>query len=170
MRDEGFTLVETIVATTILAGAIALLGQVVLAATRATTDAAALSYATVLAAQKMEQLRALTMNVDAGGVPATDTSTDTAAVPEQAIGGTGLAASPSSSADVNTSGYVDFLDAAGASLGGGAQPARAAYVRRWSIRQLPASPDATLVLQVVVARVDRRGTVRLTAVKTRKAG
>jgi type II secretory pathway pseudopilin PulG len=169
MRADGFTLVETIVATTILAATLLLLGQVVIAATLATSDATALSYATVLAAQKMEQLRALAMSVDAGGVPATDTSTDTAAVPEQAIGGTGLALSPSSAADIDTSGYVDFLDAGGASLGGGSPSARTAYVRRWSIVADPAHPDDTLVLQVVVARVDRRGIVRLTTVKTRKA-
>src|SRR5581483_4026066 len=106
----------TIVATTILAGALLLLGQVVLAATRGTTDAAALSYATVLACQKMDQLRALVMSVDAAGVTTTDTSTDTAAVPEQSPGGTGLTPSPPSSTDVDTSGYVDFLDDAGASL------------------------------------------------------
>src|SRR5262249_34294034 len=154
---------------TIIAGALALLGHVVLAATRATSDASALSYATVLAAQKMDQLRALAMSVDAAGVAATDTSTDTASVPEQDAGGTGLSPSPSSSADVNTRGYVDFLDGAGVSLGASGPSARAVYVRRWSILPVPASPDGALMVQVVVARVDRRAVVRLTMVKTRKA-
>ena len=170
MRDAGFTLVETMIATTVLAGALMLLGEVVLAATRATGDAAALSYATVLAAQKLEQLRTLAMNVDASGLAVTDTSTNTAAVPEAAIGGTGLAPSPASAADVNTAGYVDFLDGAGVSLGGGgAQPTGAVYVRRWSILALPSNPDDTRLLQVVVSRIDRRGAVRLTTVKVRKA-
>jgi type II secretory pathway pseudopilin PulG len=169
MREAGFTLVETMVATTILGAALILLGQLVLTATRATGDAAALSVATVLAAQKMEQLRALAFSIDASGGATTDTSTDTAVVPESPIGGTGLAPSPPAAPDVNSAGYVDFLDAAGASLGGGAQPAGAAFVRRWSIVALPGNPDNARLLQVVVSRVDRRAAVRLTTVKVRRA-
>lgn len=171
MRAPGFSLIEVLVAITVLTVGVASLAQVFVLATRANTDAGAISLAAVLAAQKMEQLRALAWSTDALGAPTTDGGTDTAVVPEELAGGTGLSPSPADALAANTSGYCDFLDVYGRPLGGGtAAPDRAAYVRRWSIQPLPANPNNTLVLQVVVSRVAGRTTARLTSVKTRKAG
>ena len=51
-----------------------------------------------------------------------------------------LTPSPAGALDRNTSGYVDYLDAYGRSLGGGeSPPAGTVYVRRWSIERLPAN-------------------------------
>ena len=95
--------------------------------------------------------------------------------------GAGLAPSPPSALDVNTPGYVDFLDRHGRWLGDGATPpAGATFVRRWSIEQDTASAN-TLILQVRVFTVRSsllvpaahaprmRDEVRLAAMKTRKA-
>jgi len=74
--------------------------------------------------------------------------------------------------------YVDYLDGAGAWVGGGnGPPASARYVRRWAVIPLPEDPDDSLVLQVIVLPVrnarERRSAaaadVRLVSVKTRRA-
>jgi hypothetical protein len=130
--------------------------------------------ATLLAAQKMEQLLALTWRVDfaGGGLPESDTSSDVSYDPPRS-GGTGLDPSPAGSLQADTPGYVDFLDAAGRWLGrGGTPPAGAVYRRRWSVQVSPLDPDAR-VIQVLVTPVHRpaAGTadVTLTALKARKA-
>jgi hypothetical protein len=130
-----------------------------------------------LALQKVEQLRALSWTFDAAGTPISDTTTDTTTTPERPTGGTGLMASPPGALDDNVSGYCDFLDAAGASLGSGSSlPSGAVFVRRWSIDRLPTG-DA-LVIQVSVTpvvgsrhHVPGRATeeARLVDIKTRKS-
>src|SRR5207344_2437984 len=93
-----------------------------------------------------------TWGFDALGLPVTDTTTDVSAVPETS-GGRGLSLSPAHSLGTNSEGYCDFVDAFGRPLGGGtAPPAGTAYIRRWSIEALPADPDNTIVLQVLVTR------------------
>ena len=87
---------------------------------------------------------------DALDQPISDTTSDTSADPERSTGGTGLSPSPADALARNTSGYCDFLDANGRSLGGGSTPVpRTAFVRRWSIEPLPKRPN-TLVIQVLV--------------------
>jgi hypothetical protein len=140
------------------------------------------SYATVLAQQKMEQLRGLTWAFDLLGSPITDTTTDTAAAVETATGGTGLSASPPDTLSVSTNGWVDYLDDAGNVVGGGTtSPANAVYIRRWAIEPLSANPTNTIVIHVfVTTRLARRGAgtasaerrpdeARLVSVKTRKS-
>src|SRR5207244_9821267 len=101
------------------------------------------TFASLLAAQKMEQLRSLTWSVDAGGDPVTDTTTDVAGVAETS-GGRGLQSSPAGALDHNVAGYCDFLARNGAPLGGGpTPPAAAVFIRRWSIEPLPTSPNTT---------------------------
>jgi hypothetical protein len=107
----------------------------------------------MLAAQKMEQLRALTWGFDELDVPLSDTATDLTVSPESPNGSVGLSPSPPGALAQNTAGYCDFLDAAGQSLGGGPVPPPAAiFARRWSVEPLPSHPADTLVLQVVVTR------------------
>jgi hypothetical protein len=172
------------VATSIVVLALAALAELFIVSTRTNANARATTIATLLALQKMEQLRALTWGFDNVGLPQSDRATDTTTIPESAIGGTGLAPSPPDTLRVNTAGYVDYLDGSGAPLDARAlTPSSAAvFTRRWSIEPLPAKPDNTLVLQVLVIRSENRGVggpisgsrrlpgeARLVSVKTRKA-
>jgi len=59
MRERGFSLVETLIATSLLAGAIMTLAQFVGAAAQTGSAARAHAVTTWMAEQKMEQLRAL---------------------------------------------------------------------------------------------------------------
>ena len=181
--EQGFSLVEVLLATTLLSVAIVSLAQLFAVSTRANTNAKLTTFTTVLAQQKMEQLRSLTWGFDSQGLPLTDTSTNITAAVEAPTGGRGLTPSPVGALGENTDGYCDFLDRNGQSLGGGTTPpANAIYVRRWSVEPLPTNPNNTLVLQVLVARnrsrnaadqavgVDRLpDEARIISVKTRKA-
>ncbi len=184
MHDtRGFSLLEVLIATTILTVSFAALAELCAMATRTNRSARTTTYAVILAQQKMEQLRSLTWGFDAIGLPLTDTTTDTTVVPERDAGGTGLSLSPADALGRNTDGYVDYLDLFGHSLGGGATPIDGTvYIRRWSIEPLPASPDNTVVIQVLVTRRRDRAAAdaaadvrrlpdeaRLISVKTRKA-
>ena len=178
-REGGFSLIETTVAAGLLAASLVSLAQLLDLAVRNNRDARVVTYATLLAEQKLEELRALTWGFDAHGLPNADTSTDTAANPPTSSGGTGLSASPSGSLDVNIGGFVDYVDRFGDKLGGGATaPAGAIYTRRWSIQPLPADPGNGLIIQVVVTRTvapagpvsgARRAEARLLAVRTRNS-
>jgi type II secretory pathway pseudopilin PulG len=139
MSDRGFTLLEVLVATTLLFVAVAALAGLSVMATQANAHAKTTTFTALLAARKIEELRALPWGYDALGNPRSDA---------------GLAASPSDALDQNTSGYCDFLDAGGALLGGGTSPPiQTAFVRRWSIQPLPSNPANALVFQVVVRRL-----------------
>jgi prepilin-type N-terminal cleavage/methylation domain-containing protein len=155
---RGFSLVEMLVAVTMMALAAAGLAQALGAASRANRGAHATTVATLLAQQKMEQLRGLLWTVDASGVARSDSA---------------LVPSPSGALDRNTPGYCDFADANGHALGGGdPQPAGAIYARRWSIDPLPPNPGNTLVVQVTVTAAGTShstGEAHLVTVRTRKA-
>jgi type II secretory pathway pseudopilin PulG len=187
--ESGFSLVETLVATGLLAGAVAVLGQMFAISMAENTSARTGTFAAVLAEQKMEQLRGLTWGFsadddDAGlGLPLSDRSSNIALPIQSATGGPGLSPSPSNSLRANVDGYVDYVDGFGRIIGGGATvPAGAIYIRRWSVEPLPANPNDTVILQVVVTRSRDRGTAdsqegstrrlrdeaRLMTVKTRK--
>ena len=157
---------EVLVAVLILiTGAIALASLFCLSI-QANRAARVTTVTTVLAQQKIEQLRSLQWSFDPLGLPLTDTTTDVSIVPF-GTGGPGLSASPPGTLERSVPGYVDYLGANGNWVGSGATPAKGAvFVRRWSIEPLPADPDNTLILQVVVTRaLDRadgdRGSVRL---------
>jgi len=181
--EGGFSILEVLVAISIVTVAVAALAQLFALSTRANSSARATTYAAVLAQQKMEQLRGLTWGFDVLGLPTTDTTTDLTVVPEAAAGGKGLSPSPEHSLGTNTEGYCDFVDKFGKPLGGGATPpAGTAYIRRWSVEPLPTNPNNTIVLQVLVAPFPGRNDVdtsstgvrapdeaRLVSVKTRKA-
>lgn len=179
---SGFSLAETLVATTILVLALTSLAQLFAIAIHNVLVARNSSLAAILAMQKMEQLRGLAYSFDLAGLPITDTTTDTAVWPEAATGGTGLAPAPSNSMRANNSGHVDYLNARGISLGGGSSvPAGAVWIRRWMIEPLPTNPNNTIVIQVLVTRhrdreAPQTGPVArqpedalLVTVKTRKA-
>jgi prepilin-type N-terminal cleavage/methylation domain-containing protein len=151
--ERGFSLLEVLCATTILVVGLAALAQLVTLSTRVNGSAKAITVSTIVAAQKMEQL----------------------------LSDAVLSPSPADSLKRNTSGYCDFADKHGQSLGtGSVPPAGAVYVRRWSIDPLPADPANTFVLQVFVtgrlnvsadntAVTRRPDEARLVSIKTREA-
>lgn len=119
----GFSLLEVLVAIGLLGGAVAALGQLVVMAGRANMSARTLTLTVVLAAQKMEQLRAEPSLPAAGGAMQHDAD-----------------------------GFVDYLDAHGRALPGG-QPAGASFVRRWMVEPPPFDPARSRVLRVRVLRL-----------------
>jgi type II secretory pathway component PulJ len=62
-REGGFSLIEVLVAAGLLVGSLAALAFVFVFATRANADAQYATYATVLAMQKMEELRAVSVPI-----------------------------------------------------------------------------------------------------------
>lgn len=183
--DRGFTILEVLIAllvTSIMALGVAVTFGIAVRQTLASRNQTSTA---VLAAQKMEQLRALTWGFDDSGqnLPVSDTTTDLATVPP-GNGGFGLNPSPADTLKVNTPGYVDYLDKRGQWLGTGANPTPGAmYIRRWSIEPLPTNPNNTLVMQVLVTTVQREANLpslpgprkrypedsMIATVKTRKA-
>src|SRR4051812_21910768 len=181
-REGGFSLIEALVAAGLLAVAPVTLCELFVAAMRTNLDSRSTSYATVLAQQKVEELRALTGGFGPVGVPITDTTANTAVDPAQPSGGTGLSSSPATALHLNTTGFADYVDRFGHKLGGGANPPpNTAYTRRWAIEPIPSSSGNTVVIQVLVTpRFDRgaaddgavrrlAGEARIVAVKTRKS-
>jgi len=75
INQRGLSLLEALFATTILTVAVVSLAQVVALAVRANLLARTSTLAGLLAAQKMEQLRALAWTFDAGGTPISDVPT-----------------------------------------------------------------------------------------------
>jgi hypothetical protein len=149
--DGGSSLLETMIATGLMAGALASLGQMFAISVANNRSARAGSYATVLAQQKMEQLRGLTWGVDSLGRPVSDTTSDTTSPVEAPTGGTGLSPSPAGTLTANSNGWVDYVDQSGNVLGGGTVlPAGAVYIRRWAIEPLPSNPADTIVIRVLV--------------------
>ena len=180
--NSGFSLLEVLVATAILATSLVSLAQLFALSTRSNIGSRNMTYATVLAQQKLEELRSLSWGFDQVGLPISDITTDTTVTPETPTGGTGLSPSADSALQANTTGYVDYIDAYGNKMGGGTVPPQnAIYTRRWSISPLPTNPNNTLVIQVLVTRLKDRGAAdqgavkclpeeaRMITVKTRKA-
>lgn len=181
--EAGFSLVEVIVATVLLAMSLVSLAQLFGISTQTNVTSRSTTYASVLAEQKLEELRGLTYGFDQSGLPLTDSTTNTAVAGEPPSGGTGLEPSPTTALQENTPGYVDYIDQWGNKVGTGGQtpPSDALYTRRWSITPLPTNPNNTLILQVLVTRHNNRGDAdkgivarlpdeaRVITVKTRKA-
>ena len=181
-NQSGFSVLETLIATFLLAGGVLATAQMFILATKSNAASMQTSYAASLAQEKMEQLRGLTWGFDQSGLPIQDYNTNTAVDPPL-DNGVGLSPSPDNVLSANTAGYVDYIGRDGISLGGGAQvPDGTLYVRRWSVEPLPTNPNNTLILQVLVfpysVREDdgvgvvldrRQKEARLVTVKTRKS-
>lgn len=178
----GFSLIEVTIAIGIMAGALVALAQMLAVSVANNRGAKTLTYTTVLAEQKMEQLRSLTWGFDNLGVSVGDTTTNTADPLEASNAGTGLSLSPPDTMTTNTAGWVDYVDRFGVVLGAGAMPPpKTVYIRRWAIEPLPSDPANAVVIHVLVtASVNRGpadaaastarlpGEARLVSVKTRK--
>lgn len=124
-RDDGFSLVEVLIAALVLATGVIAMAQLFAIAAAANVAARSKTVATILAEQKVEQLRALGW-------------------PDLAPGG---------SLSTNAPGFVDHISAGGVVVGVAAQrPSEAVYTRRWTIES--ASADAVIVQVRVVAKGD----------------
>jgi prepilin-type N-terminal cleavage/methylation domain-containing protein len=184
-NNRGFTLVEVVIAMGLLTVVSLGVAQLFAASTRANLSARSGTSTSAMAEQKMEQIRSLTWGFDTAGqgLPLSDTTTNLTVYP-MTSNGTGLNPSPGDSLEQNTSGFFDFLDAAGTWVGTGTTtPPTAAYVRRWSIAPLPTNPNNTLLIQVLVTplsneqarvassftRTRMNGDSLLVSMKTRKA-
>lgn len=141
---RGFSLLEVLVATTIVAVGVSALAQLVGIATHTQRRASQSTIAAVLAQEKIEELLA----EDASN----------------------MTSSPADALGHDVDGFADFVDAAGHTMGSGPiAPAGSAYRRRWSIESLPASRNGTWILQVLVVDLRSRATARFTAAKMAKA-
>jgi Tfp pilus assembly protein PilV len=130
MKSTGFSTIEALAATTILMVGVAALTQLAVLATARAASARAETTALLLAEQKMEQLRSAPVQV-----------------------------SPPGSLAADSTGWVDYLDAAGRAIAAGADAPRAdaAYIRRWAVAPVPGTSGGTFVLQVLVTRWKNRG-------------
>lgn len=139
-RDDGFTLVEALVALALLVTAAASLVQLFLHSTSLMLAARRAPIVLAAAQSKIEHLRALSFTFDMFGAPVVDASTDTAQLPPAPSGGTGLQPSPPDSLTRDSDGFIDHLDRHGHPLGGGLErPRDAAFVRRWAVAELAAN-------------------------------
>ena len=142
-NTAGFSLVEVMIATTLLAMSLTALAQLFAISVKNNAVAKNGTFTQILAAQKMEHYEiagygSLTGGFDPLGLPVSDVATDTTVSPEAATGGKGLAPSPTNTLQANTNGYVDYIDPQGNPLGGGTVvPDNTAYIRRWLIEPLP---------------------------------
>lgn len=186
--ENGFSLIEVMMATALMAVALVSLAQLFAISTRNNIGARYSTMASILAEQKMEQLRGLTWGFDMLNLPLSDFSTNVAAfeatgncAAANAGAAVGLTPSPTNTLQSNVNGYVDYVDQNGCGLGGGTVlPPNTMYIRRWSVEPLPTNPNNTLILQVLVTTRPDRGAAdngsvtrlpdeaRLVSVKTRK--
>jgi prepilin-type N-terminal cleavage/methylation domain-containing protein len=193
--ERGFSLVEVVLATALMAILAIGVAQLFAIGAFANLRAKNQTSLTMLAVQKMEQLKALQWGFDQQpnslGLPASDVVTDLSqcrwsspaahcAGRTDSSGGAGhgLNPSPENTLETNTIGYTDYLDRNGQWMGNGTSfPAGAHYVRRWAIHPLPTNPNNTLVFQVRVLTRDmaaspllaRHAGVTIVGVKSRKA-
>ena len=122
---RGFTLVETLIATTLLVTVLAGLAELFAVSVRLTRQSGQSAAALRAAQSKLESLRALAFAYDDTGASVTDAR---------------LAPSPADSLLADAAGYVDWVDASGV-IRAGADGA--VFARRWRIATLTTDqPDA----------------------------
>ena len=166
--DRGFSLVEVAVALLLLMTVLSGLVPMLTMSVRAVREARMQSMAATLAAQKLEQLRALCWAFDNLGVRVSDAMTRVSRDPF-GTSGPGLGTSPANALDLSAPGFSDYLDRWGRWVGEtGPLPSSAAFRRRWAVWQVAGAGADSLVLQVVVQPIARGREVRLMTVVTRK--
>ena len=158
---HGFSLLEVLVATSLVLIGSAALGQLFVVAVRANARGRAMTMSLLLAEQKLEEV--------------------VAAFAEQDLAGGISSASPEGALDRSAPSFSDFVDRDGRSLGGGmTPPSGAVYLRRWSIEPVLWYPDSSRVLQVLATPIRDSGdagkeltrrpeTARLITIRTRRS-
>ena len=148
-RSDGFALLEAIVSSGLLIVLVAGLGRLLAMSAASGRTVVDETTAWVLAVQKIEQLRGLTLTYDDDGREVSDVTTRLGTDPP-GPDGRGLQSSPPGSLQRNVPGYVDFLDRDSRWLDDRSPSLGTSFIRRWSVRRLEATSDDLLVLQVVV--------------------
>jgi len=120
-------------AAVILSVAVIAIAQLFSVGASTNVEAKSRTVATILASQKIEQLRALGAQSDLNW------------------GG---------SLTEDSAGFVDYLDANSVVIDGGSQqPTGVVYTRRWSILPAPGSPEGLRLVQIRVVGVVGKGTL-----------
>ena len=164
LDSRGFALLEVLITAGLVVGIAAGASQIVAIAIRASHGARVRTMSTLLAAEKMEQLRSLawthtTTSSPAISISSSDVTTDLSSDPANDAG-PGLLTSPAGTLQANVPSYVDYLDGDGRWLGrGAAPPTSAVYIRRWAVQPLASDPDNILVFHVVVTTRATNGAV-----------
>jgi hypothetical protein len=130
--DRGTTLLEAIVAASLLATIAVGTASLILLARRLGERAEQLMTATTLAAARLEALRSIPWVYDIGG-----------AVPEVAD----LSLSPPDALERNATGFWDATDGSGRPLSSSTEPA---FLRRWAIASAVAGPAQARGIEVCV--------------------
>jgi type II secretory pathway pseudopilin PulG len=150
---RGFTLVETLVATSILVTALAGIAQLFVLGSHLTRRAGTSGIALIAAQDKLESLRGRAFTYDAAGAPATDSA---------------LEPSPSSSLAEDSDPYVDWLDQSGRP----SDPDDAVLTRRWRITSLGMTTPDAIAIEVCVfpfpSRNARGADACLSTIRTRQ--
>jgi len=145
---DGFTLLETVVATGVLVTALAGIAQLFALSVRSTRDAGAQGAALIAAQDKIEVLRSLALTYGPVGAPVTDT---------------GLASSASLSLSEDTAGFVDYLDIQGAVVAVADDGRGAVLTRRWRITPIDYFVPDAIAIEVCVFRWPAAGLTPVTA-------
>lgn len=131
---RGFTLFETLVATSILVTALAGVAQLFILGAQLTRQAAQSGFALAAAQDKLESLRGQAFTYDANG---------------SAVTAPAVQPSPESSLEEDLEPYVDWLDFDGAPL---ESADGATLVRRWRVSSLGATTPDAIAIEVCVFR------------------
>lgn len=134
---EGFTLLETVVATGVLVTALAGLAQLLALSVRSTDDAGSQAAALMAAQDKLEVLRSLDLTYDPLGAAITDP---------------GLTPSPGFSLGEDTPDFVDHLGRDGATVDVNLDGHGAALTRRWRITPIDLFLPEAVAIEVCVFR------------------
>ncbi len=152
---RGFTLIETLVATSILVTALAGLAQLIVLSSESARRAGIGGAALVAAQDKVEELRALAFAYDSAGASLTDAA---------------LRQSPSNTLDADVEPYVDWIDPSGTAH---PSPDPAILVRRWRITPVDAEIPEAVTIEVCVFRIGddtgvRRADACLATIRSRQ--
>lgn len=153
VRTGGFTLVETVLALSLLMiVALGLLPLGVIATTTTENQGHLMARTTEYAQDKMEQLLALSYG---------DSTTDTRTFPSSNTGGTGLALGGSSNPDAPVALYVDYLDINGTLVpsSGTTAPATWYYKRVWQVASAGTNLKRITVTATVKSAVGSTGRI-----------
>lgn len=151
--DRGCSLVEAVIALTLVCVTVTGIAPVLLVAVRAVDAARAEAATRCLAASRLEQLRALTFvwrDVSGASEPFSDSETDLALDPAERDG-PGLIASGPDVLFSDTPGRSDVLDAHGNVLPGPSGSAAGAYLRRWSVEPAAFPSEHLIIVRALAA-------------------
>jgi prepilin-type N-terminal cleavage/methylation domain-containing protein len=152
-KQQGFTLLETVIAAAVLVIAAAgILGLFCVALTQNSVQGDHGTRTTEYAQDKMEQLMALSFS---------DTTSDVTQYPTclsqfSTCSGHGLSAGGSVNPASPSTGYVDYIDATGTP---GTSSTNAVYIREWSIADDSNSPHQIKTITVMVKKINESGAI-----------